>query len=72
MQIVGRPITDFESELLYMGRDYPKGYDYFRTRLHKAFSVKAGLSDETEIKQAIAQAEYVKQGQSALPTSRPC
>jgi hypothetical protein len=52
-------------ELLYLGREYPLGYDYFRPRLHKAFMSKAGLRDEQEIRKGIAQAEYVKKGACA-------
>ncbi|THY85933.1 hypothetical protein D6C95_07729 [Aureobasidium pullulans] len=47
-------------ELLYLGREYPLGYDYFRPRLHKAFSSKANLTSEAEIKKGIESAEYVK------------
>ncbi|KAK0939966.1 hypothetical protein LTR29_008435 [Friedmanniomyces endolithicus] len=53
-----------DSELLYLGRDYPLGYDYFRPRLHKAFMAKAGLQDEGEIRKGIEQAAYVKKGKS--------
>lgn len=49
-------------ELLYMGREYPLGYDYFRPRLHKAFSAKANIQDEAEIRKGLEQAEYVKKG----------
>jgi hypothetical protein len=50
------------SELLYMGREYPLGYEYFRPRLHKAFSAKAHIEDEAEIRKGIEQAEYVRKG----------
>lgn len=50
------------SELLYLGREYPLGYQYFRPRLHKAFMAKANMQDEEQIKKGIAQAEYVKKG----------
>ena len=50
------------AELLYLGREYPQGFDYFRPRLHKAFMAKAGLRDEEEIRKGIAQAEFVKKG----------
>ena len=53
-------------ELLYMGREYPRGYDYFRPRLHGAFASKANLTDENEIKKAIEQAEYLKKGPSFI------
>ena len=56
-------VDEQSTELLFMGREYPRGYDYFRPRLHKAFMSKANLTDETEIKKGIAQAEYVKKGE---------
>jgi hypothetical protein len=54
--------NNFSPELLYMGREYPLGYDYFRPRLHKAFSAKAHIQDEGEIRKGIEQAEYVTKG----------
>lgn len=57
-------------ELLFLGREYPLGYDYFRPRLVKAFKAKKDLQDEDEIKKSIAQAEYVKKGsQYSIQTS---
>jgi hypothetical protein len=53
------PITP---ELLFMGREYPKGYDYYRTRLHKAFISQAHLDDEEAIRNGIKRAEFVKKG----------
>lgn len=58
--------TDRFTELLYLGREYPLGYDYFRPRLKKAFSAKANLSNEDEIKKGIEQGEYVKKGSSSF------
>lgn len=49
-------------ELLYLGRDYPQGFNYFRPRLHRAFMAKATLTDEEEIKKGIAQADFVRKG----------
>ena len=54
------------SELLNLGREYPLGYEYFQTRLHKAFASQAGLQDEEEIKKGIERAEYVKKEVEAL------
>lgn len=67
-----REVVRIYKELLYLGREYPLGYDYFRPRLHKAFSAKANMTDEEQIRKAIAQAEYVKKGarsraESTLP-----
>lgn len=54
------------SELLYLIRDYPLGYDYARPRLHKAFISQAGLRDEEQIKKGIERAEFVKKGMSIV------
>ncbi|KAF2096764.1 hypothetical protein NA57DRAFT_78357 [Rhizodiscina lignyota] len=59
-------LTTEEPELLYLGREYPLGYDYFRPRLHKAFSSQAGLKDEEAIRQGIKRAEFVKKEIEAL------
>ncbi|KAK4990677.1 hypothetical protein LTR66_001031 [Elasticomyces elasticus] len=58
-------------ELLYLGREYPLGYDYFRPRLHKAFASQASLEDEEQIKKGIATAEYVKKEIEALYAMSP-
>jgi len=55
------------AELLYMGRDYPLGFSYFRPRLYKAFSSQAGLKDEEEIRKAIGRAEFVRKGMFFSP-----
>ncbi|KAK9781380.1 hypothetical protein SCARD494_14091 [Seiridium cardinale] len=47
-------------ELLNLGRDYPKGFDYFRPRLHKAFMANAHLQDEADIRKGIARADFVR------------
>lgn len=54
-------LTDY-LELLNLGRAYPLGYDYFRTRLHKAFSGQAHLKNDEDIRKGIARAEFVKKG----------
>lgn len=50
------------TELLYMGREYPLGYQWFRDRLHRAFANQAHLKDEDQIREGIRRAEYVKKG----------
>lgn len=52
------------TELLYLSRDYPEGYDWARSRLHKAFLSQAHLQDEEAIKAGIKRAEFVKKGMS--------
>jgi hypothetical protein len=50
-----------------MGREYPQGYDYYRTRLHKAFTSQKHLEDEEQIKKGILRAEFVKKGNIHTP-----
>jgi hypothetical protein len=49
-----------------MGKSYPLGFDYFRSRLHKAFMSQAHLKNEAEIRKGIERAEYVKKEIEAL------
>ena len=49
-------------ELLFMGREYPLGYKYFRERAHKAFASQKHLRDEEEIQTALRRAEWVRKG----------
>ncbi|GFF27570.1 LYR motif-containing protein 5A [Aspergillus udagawae] len=59
--------TDSDTtELLYLGREYPLGYDYFRQRLHKAFSGQAHLTDEEQIRTGVARAQFVKKEIEAM------
>jgi hypothetical protein len=51
-----------EIELLFLGREYPLGYDYYRTRLHKAFASQRHVMDEEQIKKGIERAQFVKKG----------
>ncbi|CEJ94395.1 Putative NADH-ubiquinone oxidoreductase complex 1/LYR family protein [[Torrubiella] hemipterigena] len=55
-----RQVIAIYKELLYLGREYPLGFGYFRPRLHKAFMAKAEERDEEKIKYGIKHAEYVK------------
>lgn len=58
-----RQVIRIYKELLYLGREYPLGYDYFRPRLHKAFASQVDLKDEKQIKKGIERAEFVKKGE---------
>jgi hypothetical protein len=55
-----------------MGREYPQGYDYYRTRLHKAFISQKDVTDEEKIRQGIKRAEFVKKGTPMLFLEKPC
>lgn len=61
-----RQVIQVYKELLYLGREYPLGYDYFRTRLHRAFAAKMNLTDMKEIEEGIKRAEFVKKEVEAL------
>ncbi|KAI9755384.1 MAG: hypothetical protein M4579_004313 [Chaenotheca gracillima] len=65
-EYVARVAADWATELLYLGRAYPLGYEYFEPRLHKAFASQAGLTDHAEIEKGIERAEYVKKEIEAL------
>ncbi|KAJ5679556.1 hypothetical protein N7462_007800 [Penicillium macrosclerotiorum] len=61
-----RQVINIYKELLFLGRDYPQGYKFFRDRLHRAFASQAHLTDEEQIRQGIARAEFVKKEVEAL------
>ncbi|KAM7002611.1 LYR motif-containing protein 5B [Tautogolabrus adspersus] len=52
--------------LLYLGREYPKGGDYFRDRLRAAFTKNKSVNDPEKIKEMIARGEYVTRELEAL------
>lgn len=45
--------------MLFLGRDWPKGYEYFRSRLHNAFIKNKDETDPEKIKKLLAHGEYV-------------
>uniref|UniRef100_A0A663EH28 Electron transfer flavoprotein regulatory factor 1 n=1 Tax=Aquila chrysaetos chrysaetos TaxID=223781 RepID=A0A663EH28_AQUCH len=53
-------------QLLYLGREYPKGADYFRSRLKAAFLKNKDVKDPEKIKQLIARGEFVIKELEAL------
>ncbi|KAL0111304.1 hypothetical protein PUN28_012899 [Cardiocondyla obscurior] len=52
--------------LLYMGREYPKGYQYFRTRLKRAFVKNKTETDPEKIDQMINHGNFVIKELEAL------
>lgn len=56
----------FFLKLLHLGREYPKGADYFRSRLKAAFLKNKEVKDPEQIKQLIAQGEFVIKELEAL------
>ncbi|RPB21689.1 hypothetical protein L211DRAFT_790283, partial [Terfezia boudieri ATCC MYA-4762] len=53
-------------ELLFLGREYPLGYEYFRPRCHAAFMSNASVTDPAEIQKGIERAEFAKKEIEAL------
>ncbi|KAI7792186.1 LYR motif-containing protein 5A [Triplophysa rosa] len=45
--------------LLYLGRDYPKGSTYFRERLKAAFMKNKDVTDPVKIKNLVDRGEFV-------------
>lgn len=45
--------------LLYLGRDYPKGSTYFRERLKVAFMKNKDVTDPEKIKKLVDRGEFV-------------
>ena len=56
----------FSLQLLYLGRDYPKGYDYFREKLKNAFMKNKDVTEKKEIEMLIVRGEYVVKELEAL------
>ncbi|KAK9237957.1 hypothetical protein V1525DRAFT_376007 [Lipomyces kononenkoae] len=57
-------------QLLLMGREYPRGYRYFRDNLHAGFKKNAGLTDVKEIEQKLKFAEHIEREIAALYSLR--
>ena len=52
--------------MLYYGRDYPAGYDYFRHRLKKAFVKNSLLSSPSDIEKQLDIGNFVIKELDAL------
>ncbi|KAI1110945.1 complex 1 protein [Nemania sp. NC0429] len=57
-----RQVIAIYKELLYLGKDYPLGFSYFRPRLHRAFMANAQMRSEDDIKRGIERADFVRKG----------
>ncbi|CAK9805573.1 Electron transfer flavoprotein regulatory factor 1 [Anthophora plagiata] len=52
--------------LLYMGRDYPRGYEFFRKNVKKAFEKNKGERDPEKIEKMLAHGNFVIKELEAL------
>jgi len=53
-------------QMLYLGKDYPEGFHYYRKKLNDAFKRNAGESDPSRIEQLLFRANYVMKEIEAL------
>ncbi|RNA43203.1 FAD synthase [Brachionus plicatilis] len=52
-------VINLYKNLLYYGKDYPLGNDYFKNRLRKAFNSNRNVTDPTQIEALIKRGEFV-------------
>lgn len=52
-------VIQLYKNLLYLGREYPKGYEFFREKLKKAFMKNKDVTDPEQIKILISRGEFV-------------
>lgn len=59
-------VINLYKNLLYLGREYPKGDVFFKERLKKAFMKNKDVSDPEKIRELIARGEFVVKELEAL------
>lgn len=59
-------VINLYKTLLHLGREYPQGYDYFRSRLKRAFMKNQQVTDPKQIEVLIAHGNYVVKELEAL------
>ena len=52
-------VRDLYKRILVVGRDYPAGLDHVRERAKAEFGKRAALTDDVQIKRAIAYGRYM-------------
>ncbi|XP_003405743.1 electron transfer flavoprotein regulatory factor 1 [Loxodonta africana] len=59
-------VMNLYKNLLYLGKDYPKGEDYFKRRLKSVFLKNKDVKDPEKIKELIGRGEFVMKELEAL------
>jgi hypothetical protein len=59
-------VRDLYKRFVYVGKIYPKGADFVRTRAKEKFFENAGITEEVELKKAIATGRYWVRELSAI------
>ncbi|KAM4675064.1 electron transfer flavoprotein regulatory factor 1 [Discoglossus pictus] len=52
-------VVKLYKHLLFLGREYPKGENYFKERLKRAFMKNRDVQDPEKIKELVARGEFV-------------
>ncbi|KAK8725242.1 hypothetical protein OTU49_010769 [Cherax quadricarinatus] len=52
-------VIQLYKNLLYLGREYPMGYEYFREKLKRSFLKNKDATDPEQIKMMIGRGEFV-------------
>lgn len=58
--------TNFLFQLLYLGRDYPAGYEYFRNKLKQAFIKNKDVTNPEQIEKLIGHGRFISKEIEAL------
>ncbi|XP_001605862.1 electron transfer flavoprotein regulatory factor 1 [Nasonia vitripennis] len=59
-------VINLYKTLLFMGKDYPKGFEFFRSTLKKVFEKNKNETDPEKIEKMIAHGNYVIKELEAL------
>ncbi|XP_015519409.1 electron transfer flavoprotein regulatory factor 1 [Neodiprion pinetum] len=59
-------VIELYKTLLHLGKDYPKGYTYFRTNLKKIFTKNKDENDPQKIEKMLEHGQYVIKELEAL------
>ncbi|KAH9519148.1 LYR motif-containing protein 5B [Bulinus truncatus] len=58
-QVLRLKVKQLYKTLLHLGKDYPRGSDYFRKKLHAVFMKNKDVKDPKEIELLIAKGECI-------------
>jgi len=59
-------VIQLYKNLLHLGREYPQGYDYFRSKCHNAFTKNKNIKGEEQVEEWLAKGDYIIKELEAL------
>jgi len=65
-RVLQHRVKNLYKELVYIGRDYPAGADFFHTKCKAAFQKNKDVTDPAEIEMLIGRGEFVLKEIEAL------